>query len=262
MGHYIYLDYYNFIIYSIVKTCIKSKTSCLFSQSCLNDPDVLHLNHLKFLLSLHFIGKDDCLITCWPKWTSAPLNFSFIIWSGPAVTLSLPLTENQFLLALSNAWCNLMRGRLLWKSGWELFACSRNYTFLKYTIMASIFSVISVSFLPTHVYFFYQLPACDMINRCCMDSFSWETAAEKERTEQNFPWSTFLYYICTSSISAYITYNISENYSFLMVLLYPEMFYVINGPLNNSNKKNVLKKVFGSGINILRIYFNRQTIIT
>lgn len=31
--------------------------------------------HLKFLLSPDVIGKDDCLNTCWPKWTSATPQF-------------------------------------------------------------------------------------------------------------------------------------------------------------------------------------------
>ncbi len=80
---------------------------------------------------------------------------------APAVTLSIPRQKTNFFLELCKPRCNLMRGRFLRVSVWELFASFSNYTFVKLTI-TSAFSLplwfLSL-FYPLHISFVisYQL---------------------------------------------------------------------------------------------------------
>lgn len=102
------------------------------------------------------------------------------VWA-PAVTLSLPRQKTNFFLELSKPRCNLMRGRFLRVSIWELFASFSNYTFLKLTITSAFFSTSVVSPLPTPHLLCYQLPASDMTNGCHMDTFSCRKAQENQK---------------------------------------------------------------------------------
>lgn len=129
------------------------------------------------LLCCHFSLADGKWWLCGCLLSKMDLNNPSISASScgragwaPAVTLSLPRQKTNFFLELSKPRCNLMMGKFLRLSGWQLLTSSLNDTLLKFTSRAPI---SSSSVIPVSTPHLISPSAASLWhNGCCIDSFT------------------------------------------------------------------------------------------